>query len=305
MKFTAEELFELTSLDGGRFKSNSVAEGYDFCRKLAVSHYENFPVASILLPKDQRHHVFAVYAFARIADDIADELTELEKEKRIEALIDYDEILTRSIVAGEDLFNPVFLALRHTMQVKMIPPIPFQKLLTAFRRDMEFKQPQSIADLTDYCFYSANPVGELVLRIFNIFNAKTSYFSDNICTALQMVNFWQDLSVDLQKGRLFIPDDILKKYGLQKENLHDKKYSHKLSKVLKELYDTTENFFETGKEIIQYLKPLRLKKEIEVTIDGGETILKKIRDLDVGILNKRPKLNKIDIFRIFSRSIIK
>ena len=304
MKFTSEELFELTSLGGGRFKAGNTDEAYSFCEKLARSHYENFPVASILIPAAPRRHIFSVYAFARIADDIADELIEINKAERLTMLDEMEKFMFNNNYSIQNSGNPIYLALDTTIKKLQIPSLPFQKLLSAFRRDINFKQPETFADLEDYCQYSANPIGELVLRIFGLYNEKTAYPSDNICTGLQLVNFWQDISLDLKNNRLYIPKNLLEKYKLNEENLHDEKFSAKLRISLDEIYDYTEKFFITGKELIPCLKPLRLQLEIAATIEGGKMILNKLRALGVEVFRNRPRINHGDIIPVFFRSIL-
>ncbi|MBM2813415.1 MAG: squalene synthase HpnC [Ignavibacteria bacterium] len=298
MKFNAEELFDLTTDSPQFFKVTGLDESYAFCRKVAFSHYENFPVASILLPKQQRDYIAAIYTFARIADDIADELTEIPIERRLDALARMEALLRIKT------HNPVFMAIAATMAAFSIPSLPFQKLLEAFRRDVGFVQPENFDSIKNYCEHSANPVGELVLRIFGLYSAETAPLSDAICTGLQLVNFWQDLTVDLKKERCYIPKDYLIKYELSKENLQDEKKSIKLELCLSELYDLTESFFTLGRGLIPLLKHFKLKLEIAATIAGGSFVLDKVRMLGTDILNKRPAISgKIDVLRVIFRTI--
>ncbi|MCK5742465.1 MAG: squalene/phytoene synthase family protein, partial [Chlorobi bacterium] len=198
--------------------------------------------------------------------------------------------------------NPIFIALRHTTDRHKIPGATLEKLLTAFKRDINFTQARSMDDHLDYCTYSANPVGELVLRIHGAYNSETAVLSDKICTGLQLVNFWQDLSRDIKIGRHFIPKDFMSKFELTKENLFDEKNSTKLKLCLNELYDYSESLFDEGRELIPHLPGFRLKKEIGVTIEGGMRILNKSRSLGSEIIYMRPKLNGIDIASILFRA---
>lgn len=304
MKFSKEELFELTEESGGRFACPR-DEAYNFCRRLALSHYENFPVGSVLLPQAQRPYIFAVYAFARIADDIADELTDIDESIRIEALNKMASLIDSTSFYSIEKGNPVFLALHRTMKKLSLPSEPFLKLLEAFRRDINFKKPETWDDVLDYCRHSANPVGELLLRIFGRYNARTATLSDKICTALQLVNFWQDLSVDLPGGRCYIPEEVLKLNGMTEENLHEEKKSGKLRVSLDVLYDYSRRLFEDGSELIRLLKPLRLRLEIAATIEGGKEILKKTESLGTKIIEQRPELGKADFLKIFIRAFTK
>lgn len=302
MKFTSLELEELTQIEGGKFSVDSPEKAYDFCRNLAKSHYENFPVASLLLKQDWRKHIFAVYAFARIADDIADEITEVPIEARISMLDRLEKLLDSE--NNSQLTNPVLIALKGTMADKQISAEPFKKLLTAYKMDINFKQAETFSDLLDYCKYSAEPIGELVLRITGNYTEKNIVLSDKICSALQLINFWQDLSEDLKNNRIYIPAENLAKHNFDINNFFDRKKTNNFINCLKELYDRTELLLFEGQELVNYLKDFRTKLEIKATVAGGLAILKKIRNLQVNILDKRPKLSKADFFLIFFKSLI-
>jgi squalene synthase HpnC len=303
LNFTPEELFELSTGNGGRFHVNSPEDGFNFCKKLATSHYENFPVSSFLIPSKYRKYIYSIYSFARIADDIADELNTYDKEIRLEAL---DEMYRLISDENRDfsVTNPIFLSLYSTMTDCDLPALPFQKLLQAFKYDVNFIQPYEFWDLEYYCCLSANPVGELILRVFNLYNDKTAYLSDNICTGLQLVNFWQDLSRDINNNRIYMPRQLFEKYTDLNDNLQFDEFSVIFNSCIDELYDFTEKFFIVGKELIPYLKPLRLRMEINATLMGGIFILKKLRILGNDVLTIRPKLTKSDFIRIFIKSIL-
>jgi squalene synthase HpnC len=308
MNFSKSELLELTTKEGGSLNVNSLDEADAFCRKAAISHYENFPVGSVLIPKKSRRHFYSVYVFARTADDIADELIDEEPELRIKALYDYEKLLRDNSFAAKQSGNPIFISLWATIKEKNMPVETFGKLLTAFKRDINFKHADTMADLEDYCIYSANPIGELVLRIFDSYNEKTAELSDRICTGLQLINFWQDIAVDFQKGRIFIPKGFLMKYEINFnknfiENLHDEKNSLKLSQCLNELYMLSENYLTQGSSLINYLTTLRLRAEIAVTLEGGRRILDKIRKLGNKIATTRPVLGKADYMGVFFKAI--
>ncbi len=297
MKFTFEELDELTKEHGGRFGVDSSDSAFEFCRILSQTHYENFPVASFLIKKAWRKYIFAVYAFARIADDIADEIIQIPEEDRINLLNNLDKLIQTEDFSR--IKNPVIKALIITIRDKKIPIEPFQNLLTAYKMDINFKQAETFYELMDYCKYSAEPIGELVLRITDNYSDQNILLSDKICSALQLINFWQDFSLDLMKNRVFIPMEYLAKYDLEVNDLFERKKTHNLNSCLNELYDRTEILLREGSELIKYLKNLRLKLEIKATVLGGATILNKIRKLQANILVKRPKLSKAEFFLIF------
>lgn len=298
MQLVNEDLYHLIQDDGGKFKCSSIDAAYSFCERIAKVHYENFPVGSLFIPKPKRKYVFAVYCFARIADDIADEL-DLDRAIRLKMLNDYNA-LQKSI---NNEGNPVFMALSDTKVRLKIPDEPFNKLIKAFSWDVNFSQPENINDLFEYCSHSANPVGELILRIFDLYNEKTAIYSDNICTALQLANFWQDFSLDLNKNRVYIPISIMTKYGINHKDASSLAKNENSGKMLNELYDLTLSLFDKGKPLIKLLKPLRLKWEIAATITGGESILNKTKSLGKNIFSIRPKLTKADIFKILIKSI--
>ncbi len=294
---------ELVKPDGGNYKASSVNDAFEFCRQVTISHYENFPVASFLVPKSLRKYVNAIYAYARIADDIGDELTSISKEARLKALDDYEKLLLNS--EGQQNSNPVFLAIHQTMNDRNIPDEPLRKLLVAFRKDVKFVQANTIDDLLNYCSFSANPVGELILRLFNQNNNITAPLSDKICTGLQLANFWQDLSIDLKNGRVYIPSINLNKHNISLQNIFEKGSNDNLFNCLNELYLQTEKYLRDGYKLIEYLSNYRLKLEIKATVLGGLEIINKCRNLGTDIINIRPKLTKIDYMKIFIKAVIK
>jgi len=297
-----QDLCELTQKSGGKFKVQSLVESYKFCESIATSHYENFPVGSILIPKKLRKYFFSVYAFARIADDIADELKD-DISKRLNALDNLKLMLEDRYFLENTTGNPILLALHDTMKEKSIPVEPFQKLLVAFKKDILFTQAQNYSDLKEYSSYSANPIGELVLRIFNNYSEESAKYSDKICTGLQLINFWQDLSRDLTNNRCYLPLEILNKYNLTKENLHLKENSTNLINCLGEIYKYTSILILDGRKLIKLINNFRLKLEIKATLAGGEIILKRTMALKEKILVERPALSKKDYWSIIIKSL--
>ena len=182
------------SMPAGTF---DVASAYEFCTRLAKSHYENFTVASWLMPREMRPHMYAIYAYARMADDFAD-------EHHDRAMLDEWERQLDLAYAGTAR-HPVFIALADTVRRFEIPREPFKDLLTAFRSDVDFKGFDTLDDLLGYSRYSANPVGRLVLYLFGYRDAERQHLSDLVCSGLQLANFWQDVAVDLDKGRIYFP----------------------------------------------------------------------------------------------------
>ncbi len=302
--FSLAEITELTSPDGGRFAVRNAVEAKEFCKNITKSHYENFPVGSLLINKNDREHFYSVYTFARIADDISDEFGDKE-ELRIKTLDSMAWLADEAAGAGGGSTNPLLLALQETMEAKSIPPEPLKKLLIAFKRDILFRQPRNFADLDDYCVYTADPIGELVLRISGEYNAITAPLSDKICTGLQLVNFWQDFSRDLSGGRLYVPADIMISYNIMPADLIARKPNiGNLPGMLRELYSETEKYFTSGSSILKNISRARLRAELALTIRGGLFILEKTKNFGISILHSRPKLKKINLLKLIILALI-
>ncbi|MBI3260034.1 MAG: squalene/phytoene synthase family protein [Ignavibacteriae bacterium] len=306
MKFSTEEILELTTSTGGLFAVNSLLEAELFCKKLATSHYENFPVGSLLIPEKFRKHFFSVYAFSRIADDLADELIQYGKETQLAAINDFEKLLFEKNFLSLPKGNPVFTALHQTMKESNIPPEVLARLLVAFRMDVNFKRPVTMQDNLDYCHYSANPVGELVLRIFGLWNQTTAPYSDSICTGLQLANFWQDISRDFEKGRIYIPSEIMEHlHSSAKDNLQVDKNIGNFPATIQYLCKVTEVYFASGETLIGFLPYFRLRFEIALTIEGGRAILRKTKRLGSTILFQRPSITGFDMLIIFVNALLR
>lgn len=303
MKIETKYLPEICKSDGGIYKVNSAEKAYDFCKKVTSGHYENFPVGSVLLPPSKRKHFYPIYSFARIADDISDEIGYEYKKEKIALLEKFDNLLDDQSFLKNTSGNPVFLALSRTLQNTEIPAEPLHKLIKAFKMDADFEYAEDFSDLENYCSYSANPVGEIVLRLFDNYNEKTKVYSDQICTGLQLANFWQDISVDIKKKRVYIPSKVLQKHGLTYKDIFSEKKNEKLKYCLKEIYDYTDIFFNLGTYLIYYVWDFRLKMEIALTVEGGRRILEKSKKLGTDIITQRPKLTKIDFVYALVKSL--
>jgi squalene synthase HpnC len=271
-------------------RSWTVPQAFQFCEKLARDHYENFPVASVLTPRGKRPYVYAFYAFARIADDYADE-PGLSTAERIDGLVDWGEQLAEAY-RGE-VHHPVFVALREAVERFEIPAELFQALLRAFRSDVTTNRYETFDDVLDYCSNSANPVGRLVLLLYNYRSEALMEFSDSICTALQLTNFWQDVSVDLKKDRVYIPLDDIREFGYSEEELFQRQHTQAFKDLMCYQVDRTREMFREGRPLLQEVgKDLRL--ELRLTWNGGMRILKKIEWADYRVLANRPMLSTFD-----------
>ncbi len=302
---TKSDLLDLSIFSGGRFYVDNLESAYFFCEKIATSHYENFPVGSLIIPKKFRKYFYSVYAFSRIADDIADELVSESTEFKINVLNSYSDCLLNIKGFSLQKGNPIFVALYDTIENKKLPISTLQKLITAFKMDAAFKQAKVFDELLDYCQFSANPVGELVLRIFDMYNSETAKLSDNICTGLQLINFWQDLSVDLKNDRCFIPENLLLKYDLTKENLELEEKNINFKSCISVILNNTMQIYKNGRSLPKLLKPWRLKFEIAITFESGMVILKKCEKLGTKLIKIRPKLFWYDYLNILLRAFTK
>ena len=284
-----------------------IKSSFKYCEDLTKKHYENFPVASFLIPKDKRKYIYAVYAFARAADDFADEPgIEGGREKRL-ALIDEWNAKLNDCYSGK-AYDPIFIALGETVKDCKIPKELLENLLNAFRQDIVKSRYKNFNEVLGYCKNSANPVGRLVLTVFDIQGDELFNNSDKICTALQLANFWQDVKVDLLKDRIYIPEDDMVKFGVSEVDLVNKNDSSAFRNLINFQVERTEKLFEEGKELFELLKneskSKRLILELKLTWLGGKEILNKIKAIDYDVLKTRPKLNLFDKLKLIMKTII-
>jgi hydroxysqualene synthase len=278
---------------------NKPNTSYSEVNSLTQDHYENFPVASFLIPGEYRRDIALIYWFARTADDMADE-GNLTPEERL-LLLDQFEERFHSLMKGSFKSEKEELLYRTIISRKLTPGY-FTDLLSAFKQDVTKHRYGSYNELLDYCRRSANPVGRLLLELFNIRRDDAFTYSDQICTALQLTNFWQDVSPDYQKGRIYFPEDEMKSYDVNEKSFEIRENSDKLKELVKYNIDRTENLFWEGKKLLPLLKG-RFRIEIKWTIGGGRTVLKKIAANDYNVFI-RPKLNKFDFTVIMMRSLL-
>jgi len=283
--------------------NSELAAAYAACEQLARSHYENFPVASRLLPPGMRPHVAAVYAFARIADDMADEGTRPAAER----LADLDRWRARfdaALAGTADGREPnafVFTAVRHSVEVCRLPPALFHDLLDAFRQDVTVARYASWEALLDYCRRSANPIGRLVLRVAGAASpgsasrsTSADAASDAVCTALQLTNFWQDLEIDWVKGRLYVPESIWRPAGAREADLSARRLTPEWRAALEDVTRRTRMLFAEGRAVCEAVSG-RLRYELRATWLGGMRILDKLEAVDFDVFARRPRLSKGDV----------
>jgi phytoene synthase len=291
-------------------EGEALRAAYAECARLARAHYENFPVASWLLPRGMRPHVAAVYAFARTADDFADEGRH-PAEQRLRWLDDWQDRLhacvndsgssarrdarrDRPAGGGPDhAYDRMFLALGATIRACELPVSLFDDLLSAFRQDITTHRYATWSGVLDYCRRSANPVGRLVLRIAGHHDARLDRSSDALCTALQLTNFWQDFARDWQNGRLYLPLDEVDTENAPFQDLDQRRLSDPWRRVLQRAAARTRELFGAGREVCDGVRG-RLRHELRLTWLGGTRILDRLERIDYNVFASRPTLGMSD-----------
>lgn len=265
----------------------SLAEARAYCRRLARSHYENFSVASWFLPARLRQHFFNVYAYCRISDDLGDEVGDAAASL---LLLDQWEKELDACYDGHPR-HPVFVALAGTVREFEIPKHEFADLLTAFRQDQQITRYETFKDLLAYCRYSANPVGHLVLYLCGYRDAERQLLSDYTCTALQLANFWQDVSADFAKGRLYLPLEDLRRFGVREEAIGKAENSAAFRDMLKFEVQRAREWFAQGVPLVASVDR-ELSTDIELFTRGGQEILNAIEAQNYAVLGNRPSISK-------------
>jgi squalene synthase HpnC len=259
----------------------------EYCARLARSHYENFSVASWFLPKRLRQHFFNVYAYCRISDDLGDEVGDSNASL---ALLDQWQRELDACYEGSPK-HPVFVALAETVRTFDIPKHEFSDLLTAFRQDQTIPRFETFDDVLAYCHYSANPVGHLVLYLCGYRDAERQQLSDFTCTALQLANFWQDVSVDYAKDRIYLPLEDLRRFGVTEDDIARKRNSSAFCQMMKFEVERARDWFRQGLPLIG-----KVDRELAVDLDlfsrGGLEILSAIEKQNFAVLGNRPTISK-------------
>ncbi len=266
-----------------------LAQAYQHCIDIARNHYENFPTASRLLPARVRPAIAAIYAYARHADDLADE-GDAAPETRLKQLDAWATLLERC-ADGDRVDQPIFLALGDAIRTFHLDINELDNLLTAFRMDVSIHAYSSLDELRFYCKHSANPIGRLMLQLHGIHDAQAMHHADAICTALQLINFWQDLSIDLPRGRCYLPASWLQDAGIDPDALLQQQVSDAQCRpLLMRAVEETRQLLESGTPLLAML-PLRLRLQIAATIAGGRAMLDLIAANETP-LTRRPTLHK-------------
>jgi len=275
------------------------AAAQDYTRWLATRHYENFNVASWLLPTGLHQHFYNVYAYCRWADDLGDEVPDTAQAL---ALLDWWERELDACYAGEPR-HAVFRALAPTIREFEIPRKPFADLLKAFRQDQTTKRYADWAGVLDYCVYSANPVGHLVLYLCGHRDADRQQLSNATCTALQLANFWQDVARDLEKGRIYIPLDRAAAHAVSEAEITGKQFSERYAALMRELIAYTRKMFAEGLPLARMVRP-GLRLDIELFSRGGLAVLEAIEALGYDTLHRRPVISRGKQVRLLGRALL-
>ncbi|MGA2182055.1 MAG: squalene synthase HpnC [Bryobacteraceae bacterium] len=267
----------------------ALADAERYTRWLATHHYENFHVVTFLLPKSLHQDFYNVYGFCRWADDLGDEMGDPRESLRLLAW--WREEL--DAMYGGRATHPVFVALEGTVRRHTLPRDLFADLIHAFVEDQMVIRYQTWPDVFDYCRYSANPVGRLVLRLCGYADEKRDRMSDATCTALQLANFWQDVTVDLEKDRVYLPLDLLARHGYSERELFQKKFTPAFREVMKDAVTVARELFLEGLPLSRTVN-LRLAFDLELFSRGGLQVLRKIERLGYNVLRKRPHVTKVE-----------
>ena len=277
----------------------SVQEAQQYTRWLATHHYENFNVASWLLPAELHQHFYNVYAYCRWADDLGDEIPETARALE---LLNWWERELDACYDGRPS-HPVFIALRETILAKDIPQQPFADLLRAFRQDQVVKRYPTWASVLNYCVYSANPVGRLVLYVCGYRDEERQQLSDATCTALQLANFWQDVSRDLEKGRIYIPLDEVAAHHVSEKDIVERRFDENTAALMKALIARTRTLFAQGAPLAKMVDA-KLSLDLELFSKGGIAVLDAIENMGYDTLHRRPSIGKAKQVRLLGRALV-
>lgn len=276
----------------------SEQDALKYTRWLATHHYENFQIVSFLLPRHLHQEFYNVYAFCRWADDLGDEIGDHLESLR---LLAWWRSELEAMYRGEAA-HPVFVALRGTVERFRIPIDPFDRLIRAFEQDQTVNRYSNFDEVLAYCVNSANPVGHLVLYLCGYRDAARQKLSDYTCSALQLANFWQDVTVDLLKDRIYLPLDLLARHGYTEDDLAAHRFDSRFAALMKEAVDFAEDLFHRGLPLIASVDR-RLALDLELFSRGGLAILRKIRDQGYNVLARRPSISKVERVAILLRCL--
>lgn len=283
---------------GSRTPVMSLAQAEQYCRKLAQTHYENFPVVTRLLPRYVEQDFYNLYAFCRWADDLGDELG--DPQRALEHLAWWREELA-GCFAGTPR-HPVMVALQRTIKYYRIPAQPFEHLISAFEQDQRITRYEDFEQLHDYCRRSADPVGRLVLYLARSASDLNFPASDSICTGLQLANFWQDVARDWQIGRVYLPKSSMDQFGITEDHIAGGISTPGFRELIAFEVRRARRFLDAGWPLLQNV-PKEFRFDISLFLRGGLAILEKIERQNFAVLESRPKLTKYDFIKLTIQAI--
>lgn len=283
----------------------SLEEAREYCRRLARSHYENFSVASWFLPKGLQQHFFNVYAYCRISDDLGDEVGDAAASLRLlgEWEAELNACYRNDRSNDRQARHPVFVALAETVREFEIPQHEFTDLLTAFRQDQRVARYETFNDLLGYCRNSANPVGHLVLYLCGHRDEERQQLSDYTCTALQIANFWQDVTRDYEKGRIYLPLEDLRRFGVSEATIRDGENSREFREMMRFEVERAREWFAQGFPLVGKVDG-KLAIDIELFSRGGQEVLNAIERQDYAVLGRRPSISKARKLALVARAAL-
>ena len=281
-------------------RAASFADACAYCERLARTHYENFSVATWFLPSRLRQHFFNVYSYCRISDDLGDETGDPSASLQ---LLDEWESELNACYSGTPR-HPVFVALAGTVREFDIPKHEFSDLLTAFRQDQKITRYQTFDDLLGYCRYSANPVGHLVLYLCGYRDPERHQLSDFTCTALQLANFWQDVSIDFEKGRIYLPLEDLNRFQVSENDLTARRNTPAFREMMRFEVQRAREWFSRGLPLARKVSR-ELAIDIELFSRGGQEILNAIERQDFAVLGNRPAISKSRKLALVARAALR
>jgi len=274
-------------------------EARQYCRRLAATHYENFTVATWLLPRHLRQHFANVYAYCRTADDLADEQSSTTESL---ALLDDWEAQLDAAYIGQ-ASHPVFIALRDTINEFQLPKQPFADLLTAFRRDQQQNRYETLPDLLTYCEKSANPVGRIVLGLGLSTNDENFRLSDSVCTGLQLANFWQDVARDYARGRIYIPQEHCRAAGWDEARFARGRCDDDFRQMIAPLVADADERLKAGYALVPRVRR-ELRIPIKLFVEGGRAVLAAIRAQRYDVWSRRPTISRLNKLRIVTSALV-
>lgn len=278
---------------------SGLSHARSYCARVTRAHSENFTVASLLLPRKLLPHFHSIYAYCRWADDLADETAGGEESLR---LLAWWRSELNAAYDGEPR-HPVLIALRETVRRFQIPRQPFLDLLIAFEQDQRKQSYATFRELLGYCQNSANPVGRLVLYLFECFDEERGMLSDEVCTGLQLANFWQDVARDHAIGRVYLPEEDRLRFAYTAEDLQARRFTPAFADLLRFEVERTRGFFERGQALLP-LVPKRMRVDVDLFIRGGESVLDAIAACDYNVWRARPRVSKITKARLFASALL-